>query len=124
MDASIAQANELPLEYVDKARLVRLQREVAAEGRCTRPGTDPERWFPVEPSPKATTKRREYEWVAKIRCNGCRAKTRCLLTALAEEKDLPYGDASGIRGGKAPWQRDEIRRNASNNAGVSTEEAA
>ncbi|MFC7641410.1 WhiB family transcriptional regulator [Streptosporangium lutulentum] len=56
---------------------------IAAKGLCTRPGADPDRWFPEEPIGK--NQRLDYEQEAKARCFGCKAKVECLEVALIEE---------------------------------------
>ncbi len=124
MSSSIARTSWAASKTLTGARYLQMRREIEAQGLCTEPGTDPEDWFPIEPSGHAQPQRRLYEQGAEARCGGCRVRTRCLIAAFYEERSLgACGTASGIRGGVAPWVRDETR-NASGNAGMSTEEAA
>lgn len=126
MPASITQTGERPSKYSDSAHLRRLQDAIEERGLCTRPGADPDRWFPEEPSGHATAKRRFYEKAAQARCHGCPVKNTCRVATLLEEQALlgKNDKAAGIRGGLAPWVRDEIRLNASRHASACVEDAA
>ncbi|GGO63269.1 hypothetical protein [Nonomuraea cavernae] len=112
----------------DLARLRSLYDQITEEGLCTRPGVDPDHWFPdAEPAGNATTQRRFYEQAATARCAGCKALAACQVTAEVEERaDLMLHDCAphGIRGGLAPWARFE--RLLASNIAVETdkEEAA
>ncbi|MEV0151485.1 MULTISPECIES: WhiB family transcriptional regulator [unclassified Nonomuraea] len=109
------------------ARLRFLADLITEKGLCTRPGADPDLWFPdTEPGGNATTQRRFYQQAAAARCAGCPTVEECLEVALAEEGDLllQHGCAPhGIRAGLAPWARLNLLL-ASNTAGSDTEEAA
>lgn len=100
---------------------------IAEEGLCTRPGTDPDHWFPEnEPGRNAANQRRFYEQAAAARCFGCPALAACRVTAEVEERGLlmEHGyTPHGIRGGLAPWVRLGFLL-ASNSAIADAEEAA
>lgn len=78
--------------------------------------TDPDAWFPREPphgveSSKAVQESREvYEATARQLCGGCPVRAECLELALREEAGLPRTWLHGIRGGTAPWTRENIIR--------------
>ncbi|QFY09662.1 hypothetical protein GBF35_26070 [Nonomuraea phyllanthi] len=111
----------------DLARLHSLYDRIAEQGLCTRPGADPNHWFPErEPGRNAETQRRFYEQAAAARCFDCPAKTACRVTAEIEESELllEHGyTPHGIRAGLAPWVRLDLLI-ASNKASNVEEEAA
>lgn len=86
-----------------------LSHRVTAVGRCSDRAADAERWFPAdEPGPDAAEgERRAFEAAARRACRGCTVRQMCLELALRdEERGAP---AHGIYGGRAPWERDELR---------------
>src|SRR5690606_17862881 len=113
----------------DHARLRSLQDQIFETGLCTRPGADPEHWFPdKEPGLNATTQRRFYEQAAAARCFGCPALLECREVTQIEEYGqlMQHGyTPHGIRAGLAPWMRlDLLKRLASKTDGDTEEEAA
>lgn len=89
-------------------RLRSLVDVIDERGLCTRPGANPDYWFPeVEPFANATTQRCAYERRARSRCSGCPAQPECMEAFLIEEGDhLELGfEPHGIRAGLAPWAR-------------------
>lgn len=98
---------------------------VTTFGTCTNSPT-PDAWFPPEPplwtNPQTDEPtdmrlaqwdkdaRAEYEEFAKTLCKGCPVAVSCLELALHEEERLPRSEIHGVSGGKAPWQRWQIRR--------------
>ncbi|WP_433235612.1 WhiB family transcriptional regulator [Streptosporangium sp. CA-135522] len=110
------------------SRLRFLNDQITEKGRCTRPGVDPDLWFPeFEPSGNAKKQRRFYEQAAAARCWGCPVREQCQEAALTEEGDLlKLGfEPHGIRFGLAPWARANMIRNpASKTASTNIEEAA
>ncbi|MFD8564956.1 WhiB family transcriptional regulator [Streptosporangium canum] len=105
---------------------VDLSEQVATHGICVT-SSDPDAWFPPEPSPrsqgasaKVIALRAQYEQIARELCGPCPVRAQCLELVLREEHHLSRSRISGIRGGKAPWQRYLMiyrrRRRASRNA--------
>lgn len=84
---------------------------------------DPDAWHPEEPRKGGTesqeayeARRAQYERTAKDLCADCPVRVECLRLALDEEYDLPRSWIHGVRGGKAPWQRYQMRRTIRRNA--------
>ncbi|WP_219470154.1 hypothetical protein [Nonomuraea rhizosphaerae] len=94
---------------MDLPRLRSMYDTITETGLCTRPGVDPDHWFPdKEPGLNAMIQRGFYEQAAAARCAGCPARYECQVTAQAEEAaDLMlHGyEPHGIRAGLAPWVR-------------------
>ncbi|MFC3982829.1 WhiB family transcriptional regulator [Streptosporangium jomthongense] len=94
-----------------------LSRRVLGAGVCVS-SDDPDAWFPPEPSPSGgepveavKARRAEYEAIARRLCGGCPVRAECLELALREEHDLPRTWFHGIRGGTAPWERQNMVHN-------------
>jgi hypothetical protein len=95
--------DRLTLEQVSQA-----SRRIAVAGLCSDVNNDD--WFPVEPQACDQEGRANYEETARIQCLGCPTQSDCLVLALFDEEK--YGrKAHGIFGGRAPWERDALRRN-------------
>lgn len=111
----------------DLARLRSLADRITEKGLCTRPGVNPDDWFPDhEPGGNAKNQRRFYQQAAAARCAGCPTIEECLEVALAEEGGLLFEHGCtphGIRAGLAPWVRLDLLL-ASNTANSDMEEAA
>lgn len=96
------------------ATTAELARNVTTRGACVGTAT-PDAWFPPEPvrsgSESAETvaaRRGDYENTARALCAGCPVLAECLELALREETGLPRTWIHGIRGGTAPWRRENI----------------
>ncbi|MEQ4723743.1 hypothetical protein [Nonomuraea sp. B19D2] len=93
----------------DLPRRHSLADRITEKGLCTRPGVDPDHWFPeVEPGRNAANQRRFYEQAAAERCSGCPVMYECWVTAQVEEGGLLMErghEPHGIRAGLAPWVR-------------------
>jgi hypothetical protein len=93
-----------------------LTRQVQQQSLCRR-ADNPDAWFPPEPNRSGgeskeawAARRAAYEKTAERRCAGCPVAAACLELALREEAKLPRTWTHGIRGAKAPWQRQAILR--------------
>ncbi|MBG0828212.1 WhiB family transcriptional regulator [Planomonospora sp. ID67723] len=115
-----------------------LAAQVVKRGACVG-AADPDAWFPPEPMPHGgepteavKARRAEYEATARRLCGDCPVRAECLELALREEHDLPRTWFHGIRGGTAPWERQNIvynrrrtvRRLAARQAAQSSEAVA
>jgi hypothetical protein len=93
------------------------RRAVNQYGICVG-SADPDAWFPPEPirsghddADAVAARKASYEQTAKTLCAGCPVRNECLALALREEADLPPSWIHGVRGGTAPWERQNMRRN-------------
>jgi hypothetical protein len=107
-------SNIMSLRYAMTTATLAL--DVITSGACVG-STDPDAWFPPEPaqggnvSAEAVAMRRaDYENTARSLCGGCSVQAECLELALREESNLPRTWIHGIRGGTAPWQRENLIR--------------
>jgi hypothetical protein len=104
-------ATDVAPENTDKLRQV-----VNRYGICVG-SPDPDAWFPPEPirsghddADAVAARKVAYEQTAKTLCAGCTVRNECLALALQEEADLPRTWIHGVRGGTAPWERQNMRR--------------
>lgn len=76
---------------------------------CHAPDANADDWFPHEPQTDRANERAAYEQAARELCAGCPLIAACLEQALTDEAQ--YGvHAHGVFGGRAPWERDSMRR--------------
>lgn len=104
MTTMIVTAPNLPqLPGWELSRLV-----ISRPGRpCTRPGADPEDWFPAELEREQTDARRfELEARAAALCRFCPVELACLERAICQEGPRL---GHGIAGGTTPRQRQDIK---------------